>query len=37
VVSDLHGRIFGDAQGVANGVIIQLQAHASRLQGVADE
>jgi hypothetical protein len=32
VVSDLHGHIFGDAQGVANGVVTQLQAHARRLQ-----
>jgi hypothetical protein len=28
VVSDIHGHIFGDAQGVANGVVTQLQAHA---------
>jgi hypothetical protein len=27
VVSDLHGHIFGDAQGIANGVITQLLAH----------
>jgi hypothetical protein len=32
VVSDLHGHIFSDAQGVANGVITQLLAHARRLQ-----
>jgi hypothetical protein len=32
VVSDLHGHIFGDAQGIANGVITQLQAHTRRLQ-----
>jgi hypothetical protein len=32
VVSDLHGHIFGDAQGIANGVITQLQAHTCRLQ-----
>jgi hypothetical protein len=32
VVSDLHGHIVGDAQGVANGVVTQLQAHARRLQ-----
>jgi hypothetical protein len=32
VVSNLHRHIFGDAQGIANGVITQLQAHARRLQ-----
>jgi hypothetical protein len=32
VVSDLHGHILGDAQGIANGVITQLQAHTRRLQ-----
>jgi hypothetical protein len=32
VVSDLHGHIFGDAQGIANGVITQLQTHTRRLQ-----
>jgi hypothetical protein len=32
VVSDLHRHIFGDAQGIANGVITQLQAHTRRLQ-----
>jgi hypothetical protein len=32
VVSDLHRHIFGDALGVANGVVTQLQAHARRLQ-----
>jgi hypothetical protein len=32
VVSDLHGHIFGDAQGIANGVVTQLQTHTRRLQ-----
>jgi hypothetical protein len=32
VVSDLHGHIFGDAQGIANGVVTQLKAHDCRLQ-----
>jgi hypothetical protein len=31
VVSDLHGYIFGNAQGIANGVISQLQAYTRRL------
>jgi hypothetical protein len=31
VVSDLHGHIFGNAQGIANGVISQLQTHTHRL------
>jgi hypothetical protein len=31
VMSNLHGNIFGDAQGIANGVITQLQAHTRRL------
>jgi hypothetical protein len=32
VVSDLHGYIFSDALGIANGVISQLQTHTRRLQ-----
>jgi hypothetical protein len=32
VVSDGHGHIFSDAQGIANGVVTQLEAHARRLQ-----
>jgi hypothetical protein len=32
VVFDLHEHIFGDAHGIANGVITQLQAHTRRLQ-----
>jgi hypothetical protein len=32
VVSNLHRHIFGDAQGVVNGVVTELQAHARRLQ-----
>jgi hypothetical protein len=32
VVSDLHGHIFDDAQGIANGVIAQLKTHTCRLQ-----
>jgi hypothetical protein len=32
LVSNLHGHIFGDAQGIANSVITQFQAHARRLQ-----
>jgi hypothetical protein len=32
VASDLHGHIFSDAQGLANGVNTQLQAHTRRLQ-----
>jgi hypothetical protein len=27
VLSDLHGHILSDTQGVANGVVTQLQAH----------
>jgi hypothetical protein len=32
VVSDLLGYFFVDAQGIANGVISQLQTHTRRLQ-----
>jgi hypothetical protein len=32
VVSDLHRYIFANAQGIANGVITQLQTHTRRLQ-----
>jgi hypothetical protein len=31
VMSDLDGNVFGNARGVANGVVTQLQAHARRL------
>jgi hypothetical protein len=31
VVSDLHGYIFGNAQGIANEVISQLQTYTRRL------